>query len=202
MNSLGGQLGAALLYALAGCGLFFMLLNRVLILIPDSRAKFPLILLSLIGSVAGGAVFGFFHAHLPWVLLPLAVLALVAIGEVRRFRIQRACAGSAPIDTVPHRFSWISPVTTTDLVAHRYVVPHPKWRGAPLRVVHLTDLHVHAGIPLAYYRDVIAMAEQLKPDIAVFTGDFITSVAALPLLKEVLRPVARLASFAVLGNHD
>jgi predicted MPP superfamily phosphohydrolase len=48
----------------------------------------------------------------------------------------------------------------------------------------------------------MSIAEQLEPDIAVFTGDFITSLDALPKLAKVLRPIAKLETYAVLGNHD
>jgi predicted MPP superfamily phosphohydrolase len=82
------------------------------------------------------------------------------------------------------------------------VVEHPDWQGTPLRIAHLTDLHVHSALPLEYYQGVVAATEDAKPDIVVFTGDFITSVDALPKLAKVLRPVGRLATYAVLGNHD
>jgi hypothetical protein len=57
-------------------------------------------------------------------------------------------------------------------------------------------------LPLEYYQEVVSIAEQSKPNIAVFTGDFITSLDALPKLAKVLRPIAKLETYAVLGNHD
>jgi hypothetical protein len=81
-------------------------------------------------------------------------------------------------------------------------VHHPKWSSAHLRIVHLTDLHVHPGLPVTYYRRVLDIAEQTQPDLAVFTGDFVSKLEYLPKLREVLRPIARLETFAVLGNHD
>ena len=196
------QVGSALLYAAAGFCLFLMLLNRVLILMPDSKAKAPAILATFAVCVGVWAIPGFFLARPPWIFAPLVLLTLIVIGEARRSLIRHSCAGSSPVDTIPHQFNLTTPVTTTDLVVHRYQLPHPKWRGAPLRIVHLTDLHVHPSIPLEYYQNVVSIAEQSEPDIAVFTGDFITSLDALPKLAKVLRPVAKLGTYAVLGNHD
>jgi len=36
----------------------------------------------------------------------------------------------------------------------------------------------------------------------VFTGDFITKLDSLPKLRQILRPIGKLANLAVLGNHD
>ncbi len=196
------QIGSALLYASAGFCAFLMLLNRVLILMPDSRAKAPNILATFAVFVGVAAITGSFLARPPWVYAPLVLLALIVVGEARRSLIRHTCAGSSPVDSIPHQFNLTTPVTTTDLVVHRYQLPHPKWRGVPLRIVHLTDLHVHPSIPLEYYQNVVSIAEQSEPDIAVFTGDFITSLDALPKLAKVLRPIAKLGTYAVLGNHD
>ena len=196
------QLISILLHCTAGFCVFLMLLNRVLILIPSSRTKGPAILAAFALIVGPCAVLGYFSYHTPWVFAPAALLGLVLVGETRRLWIRRSCAAARPVDTIPHQVDIASPVTTTDLVVHGYEVPHPKWLGARLRIVHLTDLHVHPNLPLEYYQEVMSVAEQTEPDVAVFTGDFITCSGALPRLKEVLRPIAGLQSYAVLGNHD
>jgi predicted MPP superfamily phosphohydrolase len=182
--------------------LFLALLNRVLILIPDSRIKTPLIL-SVFGLLSGlGLLAGFMLARPPWLYLPAGFFFLVVIGEVRRLFIRRSCRGTPPVDSTPHQVDIANPITTTDLVVHRYHVPHRKWHGPPLRIVHLTDLHVHPGLPREYYQRVFSAAEEMDADIAVLTGDFVSSIAGLQMLREVLRPIAKLATFAVLGNHD
>lgn len=196
------QLISALVYGAAGFCLFVMLLNRVLIGIRDSSAKLPLVLASFVLLVAMGLVAGVFLPRPPWIFIPVALLVVVLLGEAQRAIIRYSCAGSAPVDTIPHKIDIMSPVTTTDLVVHRYRMSHPKWHGTPLRIVHLTDLHVHPAFPPEYYQKVMSVAEQADADIAVFTGDFVTSAEALPRLKAFLRPVAKLESYAVLGNHD
>ncbi len=184
------QLASSILYGGAGVCVFLILLNRVLILMPDSKAKTPVILVAFSVLVCGVPTAGFLLARPPWVLIPVALLGLILVGEGRRTLIRRACTGTPPVDTTPHWVDMATPVTTTKLIIHRYVVPHPKWRGAPLRIVHLTDFHVHPAFPLEYYQKAVSAAEDTKPDIAVVTGDFITDLEAVPRLKHILRPIA------------
>jgi predicted MPP superfamily phosphohydrolase len=202
MKTLLLQFGSALLYALAGFGVFGMLLNRYLILMPDSRPKTPLMLLAFALLVGGSGLAGFFAWRPPWIFIPAAVLLLMLGGEVRRLVIRRACAASPPLASIPHQVALANPITTTDLMVHRYEIVHPKWDGKPLRIVQLTDLHVHRSLPLDYYQNALKIAEEAQPDLAVFVGDFITKRSELPQLKRVLRPVAGAANLAILGNHD
>jgi len=72
----------------------------------------------------------------------------------------------------------------------------------PLRVAHLTDIHVGFVTPMKVQRAAVAITNASKPDIVVITGDFVChSHAFLEDLAETIRgfdaPV-----FAVLGNHD
>ena len=202
MNILIAQIASALLYSVAGLLVFIILLNRRLILRPDSSTKSLIALIVFIGLVGGGAQLGYFLHRLPWILAPLALFCLVLFGEAHRLIVRHSCAGTMPIDTIPHKVNILKPITTTDLKVHHYKVSHKKWNSAPLRIVHLSDLHVHHSLPLAYYQQALIIAEQTKPDIAVFTGDFIAGLDTLPKLREVLRPIAKLESYAVLGNHD
>lgn len=202
MNSVVHQLGTILVYSAAGLCIFLMLLNRRLILMEDGKTKAAVILSAFVAIVGGSVVAGFFWYGLPWVLFPLAVLCLIVVGEVRRYLIRRSCAGTGPVGSTPHAVTLSNPVTTTDVMVHRYQVRRPDWNGAPLRIVHLTDLHVSPELPLDYFRHVLDLAEEAKPDLAFVTGDFICGIESLPTLREVLRPIARVETFAVLGNHD
>lgn len=88
------------------------------------------------------------------------------------------------------------------------------WDG--LTIVQLSDFHYDEFFPTAPIRTAIAIANQLRPDLIVLTGDFVTmplffrlfhnsrqaARAAEPcaaLLRELSAP---LGVFAVLGNHD
>jgi len=72
----------------------------------------------------------------------------------------------------------------------------------PLRVVHLTDVHVGAVTPWAVQLEAVERANAQNPDLIVITGDFVChSQLYLDQLTDLLRrlhgPVV-----GVLGNHD
>ena len=196
------QLLSILLFAAAGFCLFLLLLNRRLILIRDSRLKKPVILAFLMVLTGGAAIFGFLFHEPPWLCLPLGFFGVIAAGEVRRALIRRRTAGSLPVDSPRHPVRVSQPVTTTDLAVHRYSLTIPGWQGPPFRVVHLTDLHVNRSLPFEFYEEVFAIADGTRPDLAFFTGDFVSKKSGLPTLAKLLRPVEKGDNFAVLGNHD
>lgn len=73
---------------------------------------------------------------------------------------------------------------------------------APLRVAHLTDLHVGRVTPHAVQRAAVTLTNATKPDLVVITGDFVChSQLYLDQLEELMggfeAPV-----IGVLGNHD
>lgn len=181
--------------------MFLLLLNRILLLLPDSKTKTPLILLVGLSLIGGGSVSGFYLAHTPGFYGPFVVFGLLVIGEFRELYLRRCHRGSPPVDTQPHRVAITAPITTTDLMVHRYSVSLPK-AIKPLRMVHITDIHADQRFPWDYYKKALAAAEAFNPDIAVFTGDFISHIKALPCLRDFVRPIATRATYAVLGNHD
>lgn len=79
--------------------------------------------------------------------------------------------------------------------------------GATL--AQLSDLHVGPRVPDAYVRDAFARVAALRPDLVVVTGDALThrvarGEAQFTQLRAVLAhlPRGRLATLAILGNHD
>src|SRR3984957_2470211 len=42
-----------------------------------------------------------------------------------------------------------------------------------LRIVHLTDLHFHERIPQTFLDKIVRHVNRLKPDLILFTGDFL-----------------------------
>lgn len=189
---------------LAGCGflIFLFLVNQRLLVVRDSRKKLPLLGLVLVVLTAGGFLLSLALPFFWKVALPSAIGILILAGEWERIRIRRACKGSPPVDTVFHDVPLFRPVTTTDLVIHRYSVTFPAWKGPAFRIVHLSDFHVHPGFEEAYYRTTLERAEALAPDYAFFTGDYVTRTASIPILERVIRPISKRGDFAVLGNHD
>ncbi|RLG42423.1 MAG: metallophosphoesterase [Thermoproteota archaeon] len=74
-------------------------------------------------------------------------------------------------------------------------------RGAPLRVVHLSDLHLH-GIG-DREESAISAVEEASPDLIVVTGDHVDSPDGREALREFYSDLCGLGPvYAVLGNWD
>lgn len=86
----------------------------------------------------------------------------------------------------------------------RIVVPGlaPALEG--FTIAQLSDLHGGSFLARGGLEHVIGAVNARRPDVAVFTGDFITHAwdEALPLLDDCARLVTRHGVFAVFGNHD
>jgi uncharacterized protein len=71
----------------------------------------------------------------------------------------------------------------------------------PVRIVHISDLHSDPKLRLEGRLPQAIAAE--RPDIIVFTGDSINSAAGLPVFRECLTELAKIAPmFVVKGNWD
>lgn len=73
-----------------------------------------------------------------------------------------------------------------------------------LRIAHLTDLHAGPLVHESLLRRWRAMAERERPELLLFTGDFVDSLPQEigPLLEAFRDFPAPLGRFAILGNHD
>ena len=77
------------------------------------------------------------------------------------------------------------------------------WQGKTL--LHLSDLHAGDRVSASYLLGVCARARELKPDLVVYTGDFIdTDPSRLEEVSGILMelPLGSMGTFGVLGNHD
>lgn len=72
------------------------------------------------------------------------------------------------------------------------------------RIVQLSDLHHSRVVSRKYIRYCVNLANQLKPDLFLLTGDYVTNNArfAQPVAEELSRLHAPYGVVAVLGNHD
>jgi predicted MPP superfamily phosphohydrolase len=186
----------------AAC-VYLFVLNRVLIQIRDNRHKSWLIRAGGLVSVALGGILGYFAAGTPWLLVPVIVLLIAALGEIRRLLIRWRCRGAPPIAVENGGVAWRQPNTTTDLAVFRYKIEVPAWRGTTLRIAHVSDFHVNSHLPLAYFSDAMLRVAAAQPDLVFMTGDFVTDPQYVNLLPDVLSLArGRLGTFGILGNHD
>lgn len=87
-----------------------------------------------------------------------------------------------------------------------YRLALPGGAGAGLRLLHLADQHFAGDnwVRRRRLRHLRRLLPSLRPDLILFTGDFLHNDAGLDAVEEMLRllPPARLGRYAVLGNHD
>jgi predicted MPP superfamily phosphohydrolase len=70
----------------------------------------------------------------------------------------------------------------------------------PLRVLHLSDLHLTPG--QSRKREWLRSLGDLEPDLVVNTGDNLAHVDAVPTLVEALGPLLDVPGVFVLGSND
>jgi uncharacterized protein len=84
---------------------------------------------------------------------------------------------------------------------HETVPALPAGWTQPVRILHLSDLHMWPG--LTHMRDFIARAAACDPDVVVATGDLLGHPAAIDDVVDALGAANRgRPGLAVLGSHD
>ncbi len=80
------------------------------------------------------------------------------------------------------------------------------WKGRPLRLAVLADLHARPGDG-AYLDRLVARTLAAQPDVVLLLGDYVNNPAKgesmePEQLSRHLSPLMQVPCFAVLGNHD
>ena len=72
------------------------------------------------------------------------------------------------------------------------------------RIVHLSDIHHSPFTSLEHISRAVEIANELKPDMFVLTGDFVSHEPEyiLPMARAMGRLKSEFGTFACLGNHD
>jgi predicted MPP superfamily phosphohydrolase len=79
---------------------------------------------------------------------------------------------------------------------------HAELLGSPLRVAHVTDIHVGRITPMAVQQAAVDLVNAQQPDLVCITGDFVChSQLYLDALAELIQRY-KAPVVAVLGNHD
>ncbi|RYG32259.1 hypothetical protein EON81_21060, partial [bacterium] len=82
----------------------------------------------------------------------------------------------------------------------------PKWKADGFRIAQVSDVHLTNSSQLASAKAALRIALDEKPDLLVFTGDFLNhdrddEFERIPKAFEELAD-ARCPCLAILGNHD
>lgn len=93
---------------------------------------------------------------------------------------------------------------TRRLQTGRVTVPLSGGTRAPLKLLHVSDLHASPVVSLGYIESALTRALEWKPEVICVTGDFITQ--RFDKAEEYTKILRRLSDaapcFATLGNHD
>lgn len=193
---------AAILWVFAGLGFYLVLTNRLLSYL-SGPLKFPFLITTFTVLVGGFGLLGVFSGGSVWSLIPVLILVWLAFGQLRLGWTRKRVAGSPPVGVNCRPSSLRRPFTTTDLCLYHYKIKIKGWHGPGIRIAHLSDLHISDKIPLEYYCRAVSMAAQQEPDLMFYTGDFVTDLEHIHLLRQPLAQTkSRLGTFAILGNHD
>jgi predicted MPP superfamily phosphohydrolase len=79
-----------------------------------------------------------------------------------------------------------------------------------MRIVQISDFHYEEYTEAYFIRDVVRRVNRLRPDMVVFTGDFVSdgpmphayARSHAPACAEILSGIECPLRYAVLGNHD
>jgi len=108
------------------------------------------------------------------------------------------------VTKLPGVFAALDTTTALEVIRRDIVVPDFPPEFDSLTIAQVSDLHFDPRSGLVdYLEEVVEITNALRPDIVVFTGDFVN--AARHIRRSVSlheRFHARLGKFAVLGNHD
>ncbi len=152
-----------------------------------------------------------------WVVAPVTLLRTVYLRVLRRppsiLRFHRrrptpvnpAAAAISAAETAHHFLARLPGNETLQLTVADYVLDVPRLAPAldGLRIVHLSDLHFTGRVGKAYFREVVRTSNELRPDLAVVTGDLVDTPTCLAWIADTLgRLTARAGVYFILGNHD
>ena len=110
-------------------------------------------------------------------------------------------------DSDPRRH-WLARLPLNEIVrldVTRWAVDVPRLDPAldGLKIVHLSDFHMTGHVVKGYFREVVRVANELRPDLVALTGDYVDRRQCLDWITEALgESTARYGVFFVLGNHD
>ncbi len=113
-------------------------------------------------------------------------------------------AAGASIATIgAYEYSYIE---SQAVVVERVQIPLRNLRSSleGFKIVQLSDIHLHPYTQIGLVQEVVTIANTLKPDVVVLTGDYVLQSAGsiFELAPALAALNAKYGVFAVLGNHD
>ncbi|MBX6356052.1 MAG: metallophosphoesterase [Micromonosporaceae bacterium] len=113
-------------------------------------------------------------------------------------RVARVAAGTAVLGAAT--LAYASLVERNLFTLRRYVVPVLATDAEPLRILHLSDLHMTPG--QRRKQEWVAALAATDPDLVVVTGDNLAHVEAVPAALRALQPLLDYPGAFVFGSND
>jgi len=124
-----------------------------------------------------------------------------ATGRRVSIAVARAIVDSRVTRSSVKMLGRVLPPPRVSLTRYEIVLPRLPRGLDGLRVLHLSDLHLHPGSELAL--QVPELIADVSYDVVCYTGDFINIDADIPAVAALLARMPRgVPAYAVLGNHD
>ena len=135
---------------------------------------------------------------------------LVAARRLVRMRVSRraflaASGGAAAAAGAVGLYTWRVEPHRLEIVRRALAIRGLPPRLAGKSLVQISDVHVGLRVSDEYVLAAFRRVAELRPDIVVLTGDFVSYHAEwAPQARSIYStfPTGRLATVAVLGNHD
>jgi uncharacterized protein len=127
------------------------------------------------------------------------------LNRVTRRRFLTAAGVSLGGAAVTGLYTWRVEPHRLELVHRMLEVAQLPARLAGRTLAHISDVHVGTRVDDGYLIAVFRRVADVRPDVVVFTGDFISHHAnVFTQIPDVYRhfPRGRIATLAILGNHD
>lgn len=123
------------------------------------------------------------------------------IAKRPRARLDRALFAAAGVGLVPLAYArWVEP-RRLETVTAALPLAERAAGAAPVRVVHLSDLHSPSNA--AVHAEIVARVRALRPHAIAFTGDAVNHAGGLPAARALFAELRAIApTFAVRGNRD
>jgi uncharacterized protein len=123
--------------------------------------------------------------------------------RLSRRRFLRVSLG---LTAVVSAYAWLVEPHWVELVRRRLPIKNLPADLVGRTMAQFSDLHIGPRVDDEYLRGAFAQVAQLRPDFVVMTGDFVSYLDAAQFgqMGRVIEafPHGRLATLAILGNHD
>ncbi len=148
-----------------------------------------------------GSVFGLLVAIL---VAPFRFIGTKMESPSRRAFLERSCALATGVPFVAGAYGLLYGRLNLEITTQPVRLPHLPKPFDGFRIAQLSDIHIGPFMPQEQIRHYAAMANALKPDLIVLTGDFVTFDPSTE--EAVVNALAGLRAhfgiFGCLGNHD